>query len=245
MKRTDDALASYTRTIDLSRNQAGIGSWVFEEMAALYAAQGRFCEAMSPIETYISFGGADRANDRTGRLLDDYAEKGQCDRQAASSESFPVLDSGIVNVRATINGIAGSFVIDTGAIFVSLNESFADRAHVTKRGFAETQTANGKTLVRRALAASVRLGSLEARNVSLVILDRPIGGADGLLGRSFLARFEMIFDRPPITTEAQVATIIQVFCGMDNLRAHKSAATDSHPRSRGLDPLLAALQPRY
>jgi clan AA aspartic protease (TIGR02281 family) len=199
MKRTDDALASYQRAIDLSGNKANLGSWVFEEMAALYAAEGRFCEALSPIETYISLGGAEQANDRASRIIDDYAEKGHCDQRAASSESFPVLSSGVVNVRATINGVTGIFAVDTGATFVSLNEAFADHANLATVGFVETQTANGKATVRRALAAMIRLGSLKAEDVPVVILDRPLAGVDGLLGRSFLSRFEMVFGRHQLT----------------------------------------------
>lgn len=195
MNRTDDALISYQKAIDLTQNKANLGAWVFEEMAALYAAQGRFCEALSPIETYISLGDADRANERTNQILDDYTQKGHCDQQAAGSESFPVLSSGVVNVRATINGIAGIFTVDTGATFVSLNEAFAYRANIATSGVIETQTANGKTTVRRALAALVRVGSLKARNVPVVILERPLVGVDGLLGRSFLSRFDMVFGR--------------------------------------------------
>jgi clan AA aspartic protease (TIGR02281 family) len=195
MNRTDDALVSYQRAIDLTRNKANLGSWVFEEMAALYTTQGRFCDAMSPIETYISLGGADRTNERTNRILDDYAAKGHCDAQASGSESFPVISSGVVNVRAAINGVVGTFAIDTGATFVSLNEAFANRANILTSGVVETQTANGKTTVPRAVAAMIRVGSLKARNVPVVVLDRPLVGVDGLLGRSFLSQFDMVFSR--------------------------------------------------
>jgi predicted aspartyl protease len=53
-------------------------------------------------------------------------------------------------------------------------------------------TANGVVTSTLSTAASIRLGNVSASTVPLVVLDKPLGnGVDGLLGMSFLSRFDI------------------------------------------------------
>lgn len=187
-----DALESYATTIQLVRNQGRLGPWVFEEMAALYAAEGRICEAMTPLDTYLSLGGANRKNNRTRQLLASYAKRGACTRYASGgSETFPVLGVDVIRVRASVNGVVGTFAVDTGASFVSVSDDFARRAHLAATGAARTMTANGEATVRLSRAETVGLGRMRAADVPVMVTSKSLGNIDGLLGRSFLARFDM------------------------------------------------------
>lgn len=114
-------------------------------------------------------------------------------------ERIPITRRGqVVIVRASVNGVEGDFLIDTGASTVALSNEFAAKAKVQyeRSRTRETQTANGTTHMHPARAASVRLGSLEVNDVDISV--KPEGSAgygriDGLLGMSFLSRFTFHF----------------------------------------------------
>jgi predicted aspartyl protease len=90
--------------------------------------------------------------------------------------------------------------LDTGASFVSRKSAFAKQANVEVDGDSviRLSTANGIGEGKRGRAATIRIRSLEARNVPIVAQDDAKGtygaGIDGLLGMSFLARFRLAID---------------------------------------------------
>ena len=100
-------------------------------------------------------------------------------------------------VKAEINGVRGLFVLDTGASYVTIRPAFADRAKIPKTDAGEITlaTANGQTKARLAKADKVTLGKLEATNLPVAVQkadDKSYGpGIDGLLGMSFLSRFDV------------------------------------------------------
>ena len=60
----------------------------------------------------------------------------------------------------------------------------------------QTQTANGVAESLLGKAASVRIGRAEAADVAILVQDRSLGrGIDGLLGMSFLSRFDLSIGR--------------------------------------------------
>jgi clan AA aspartic protease (TIGR02281 family) len=103
----------------------------------------------------------------------------------------------VVLVKAEINGVRGLFILDTGASYLSVKSSFADRAKIPQTGTSEITlvTANGQTKAKLSKADKVMLGKLGATNVPVAIQnvdDKSYGaGVDGLLGMSFLSRFEV------------------------------------------------------
>jgi tetratricopeptide (TPR) repeat protein len=129
------ALADYSDAIELyGADKKGVSSRVFLRMAGAYAALKRFCEATTPINMWVSLDPANRDTSRSQKIISDYEAQGNC---AASKEfqkeSFPLRGQrNVVTVKADINGVRGLFVIDTGASYVSLKSSFADRAGIPR-----------------------------------------------------------------------------------------------------------------
>lgn len=76
MKRYPEAIADYKNTIGLMKNVRDVGEWVFIEMANLYAAMDRPCDAASAIMAFVA---ADPTNRNTGqarKMIEVYSAKG-------------------------------------------------------------------------------------------------------------------------------------------------------------------------
>lgn len=194
------ALGEYSDTIELfSGDKKMISGGIFFRMANAYAALKQFCEATAPINRWVALDPATRDNSRTQKMIADYERQGNCVSSTESrKESFPLHgQKGIVTVRTEINGVRGLFVLDTGASYVSVKSSFANKAKIPDGGSSEITliTANGQTKAKLSKADKVALGKLEAINVPVAVLEgdgKGFGaGVDGLLGMSFLSRFEV------------------------------------------------------
>lgn len=194
------ALVDYADAIEFySADKRTISERVFARMANAYAQLGRYCEAVTPILTWIALDPVARDNSRSQKIVDDYERRGNCaGSNEFHKERFALPGpSRVITARAKINGVAGVFIIDTGASYVSLKSTFADRAKINyaKGGVIRLSTANGTANGRLAKADAVALGRLTAGNVPVVVQDtddRSYGrGVDGLLGMSFLSRFEI------------------------------------------------------
>ena len=196
------ALVDYANAIELiGTDKRSIGSRVFLGMAEAYAALGRFCEAATPILTWVALDPVNRDNSRSQKLVADYEARGNCRAagEQIGKERYPLRgQKHVVTVKAEINGVRGVFVLDTGASYVTVKSTFAARAKVSLGDADEITlvTANGLAKGKLAKADKVRLGTLEAGNVPVVVqvTTEATGyglGIDGLLGMSFLSRFEL------------------------------------------------------
>ena len=193
------ALVDYADTIELFSDKKAVGSQVFVHMAGAYAALGQFCEAAAPLNMWVSLDVANRDSSRTQRMIDDYESRGNCvSSKQFQKERFPVRgQKNVVTVKAEINGVRGVFILDTGASYLSVKSAFADRAKIPQTDLSEItlMTANGTAKARLSKADKVVLGKLEATNVPVAVQrvdDKSYGdGVDGLLGMSFLSRFEV------------------------------------------------------
>ena len=194
------AIADYSNAIELwGSDKKGIGSGVFVRMASAYAALGQFCEAAVPIATWMSFDPVGRDTSRTRKIIDDYEQRGDCAVSAEfRKERFALHgQQQVVTVKAEINGVPGTFIFDTGASYVSVRTSFAERAKIPTAGASEITlaTANGQVKAKLSKADKVTLGKLEAKGVPVAIQEvdgKSYGtGVDGLLGMTFLSRFEI------------------------------------------------------
>ena len=106
------------------------------------------------------------------------------------------MSGNVVKMKVTINGVQGVFILDTGSSYVSVKSAFAERAKISSTGSEITlATANGQAKGKLTKAEKVSLGKLEASSVPVVVQkldDKSYGaGVDGLLGMSFLSRFDM------------------------------------------------------
>jgi aspartyl protease family protein len=193
------ALTDYMSTMQLVGNPKQLSSEVFYKLSQTYAALGRYCDAITPIEMYISLDPADRRTPQTTRIIADYAEKGKCDtRYAAGIARVPFTQSNNVRLlTVVVNGVAGSMIFDTGATLVAITPQFAARAKISvdPDNHITVQTANGTATVDTGYAESMNVGKAEAKGVVVTVhrgSGQPFGGRiDGLLGMSFLSRFNV------------------------------------------------------
>lgn len=198
-KRYKEAIDAYDSTIGLTDDLSSLNGEVFRQLSLSYAALGEYCEAMTPIQTWISIDPANNDTQRAKAMLKDYSIKGKCEQiYATGSDGFPTQGKNVITAKVSINGVPGIFVVDTGASFVSLTKDFAQRAKLplTKDYSVRMQTANGISFAQRSSASKVKIGRVEANDVATVVHadDKALGDdIDGLLGRSFLSRFDVTF----------------------------------------------------
>ncbi len=197
-KRYDEAIDAYDSTIGLSADISALNGEVFRGASLSYAALGKYCEAITPIQTWVSIDPAQNDTPRTQAILKEYSQKGKCDlAYATGNDRFPTQGKDVIIAKVSINGTSGVFIVDTGASFVSITKDFAERAKLPLSGdySVRMQTANGISLAQRSSAAEVRIGRVKANDVATVVhAEKTLGdGIDGLLGRSFLSRFDVTF----------------------------------------------------
>ena len=89
-------------------------------------------------------------------------------------------------VDAELNGERVRFLIDSGATTTSISRRVAERAAVRTGGFPATvQTANGIVVVQRGRADSLRVGTIERRDLSVHISEA--FGDMNVIGMNFLS----------------------------------------------------------
>lgn len=86
-----------------------------------------------------------------------------------------------LKVRADINGVPGTFILDTGADGIVLSSDFAARAKLKDLGTGTAQGIAGSVKTHTARASSITIGSDTLNNV-LLTYGAKTGGADGLIG---------------------------------------------------------------
>ena len=141
-------------------------------MAEAYAALNRPCEATAPINMWVALDPATRDTSRTQKIISDYEAKGNCiSSKEFQKESYPLRGhKHVVTVKAEINGVRGLFILDTGASYLTLRSSFADRAKIPQSDTEISMiTANGPAKARLSKADKVMLGKLEATNVPVAV----------------------------------------------------------------------------
>jgi len=205
------AIDDYTTAIELFGDKQRISSVSYLGMARAYEKLGQFCDAITPIETWVALNPASHDTSQTRSIIATYRSKGKCAPPVAPSEEvFPVSRSNnVVRLPVTINGTRGFFVLDTGAAFVSLKNSFAQKAkvQVDPESTVRLHTANGITTGKRGRAEVIQLRTLQAKDVPVVVQDDAKGtygdGVDGLLGMSFLSRFKITVDARNVRISAR------------------------------------------
>ena len=72
------ALGDYINVVQLLGDPRNVAVSEFYRISRMYAAIGRYCDAITPIETYVSFDPAKRQSSLIAKLIAEYAEKGNC-----------------------------------------------------------------------------------------------------------------------------------------------------------------------
>ena len=200
-KQCENAIADYSSAIELFGNKDKISSLSYESMSRCYEELGQYCDAMAPIESWVAINPGEYDNDQTRSILRRLSGKGKC-ALAATGKKEEVLrrkGANVIRAEAAINGVKGTFIIDTGATFVTIKKKFAEKAGMKVTGQrVKLNTANGTVDGVLTRAHSVKLRSLSSERVQIVIqvddADDYGDGTDGLIGMSFLSRFDIALD---------------------------------------------------
>ena len=162
----EKALDDYVTAIELVGDKDRIFSTSYFNMARLYEKLGRFCDAVLPIEAWVSLN-PKHDTSQTRTIIASYMTKGRCATGTrGSAEVFAVAHpNDTVNLPVTINGVRGTLLLDTGATFVSLKSSFAQKAGVEmdQESIVRLRTANGIVDGKRGRAQTIQLRSLLAK----------------------------------------------------------------------------------
>jgi clan AA aspartic protease (TIGR02281 family) len=196
------AIDDYVTAIELYPDKQKISSFGYLALARSHEKLGRFCDAMQAVETWVLINPARNDNGQTRAMISDYSKKGSCEAATGKDVIFNLpRPANVVNVQATVNGVRSNFILDTGATFVSLKPAFAQKAkvQVDQDSTVKLRTANGIVDAKRGRAAVIQLRSLQAKDVPIVVQEEgkdAFGGTiDGLLGMSFLSRFNVAIDK--------------------------------------------------
>lgn len=96
---------------------------------------------------------------------------------------------GHYRAEAQINGEKVDVLVDTGATGVAISQSVADKLNLKSIDAIRTNTANGDSVGYMVRLKSVKLGGVDAQDVSAMIV--PSLDGDVLLGMSFLGRMDV------------------------------------------------------
>ena len=104
---------------------------------------------------------------------------------------------GVWITRVVLNGSrTGRFLVDTGSSVTVLSPALAADLGIAGGGNGtpvELQTLGGRTAGAPAVVGSLRVGDFELRDAPVVLHD-PGPGLDGILGNTFLSRYEVTVD---------------------------------------------------
>jgi tetratricopeptide (TPR) repeat protein len=188
------ALADYISTLDLFPDLSNVAGSQFYQVSAMYDKIGKPCDAIGPLETYISYDVKGRQSQQIAKLISDYARKGKCAATYANGSARVVIPpSNLVDVM--INGSRARMVIDTGASLVSLTPEMAARARITPdtSDLVEVKVVGGLVKQATGYAQTLQVAEATAANVPVLIAvgskDAFGPGIDGLLGMTFLSRY--------------------------------------------------------
>lgn len=114
---------------------------------------------------------------------------------------LPAGPGGHYVTMGLINGQPANLLVDTGATAVAIGQLEAERLGLryTSGKRILTQTANGIVPAYQIQLASVRIGSVEVRDVEAIVI--PGLTSHVLLGNSFLNRFQMRRENDVMTLE--------------------------------------------
>ncbi len=192
--RTDEhelALADYRQSIANS-DSAGYSKFAVARVLDTAGPANRPCEAVAAIDYF--------ASEHDGRLAQDLVtrargldQSSQCSRAKGSgSQNLPAPSSDNVEVKVSIGGVEGTFLIETRCGTTMMSTGFAQLAQVTPRPGPMIETIAVGAIRKGAPAtATLVIGGATAPETELLIGDGLPPGVDGVLGISALWKFSL------------------------------------------------------
>jgi clan AA aspartic protease (TIGR02281 family) len=196
----EKAIDDYVTAIELYSNREKMSSAAHVALGRSYEKLGRFCDAMTSVESWVALNPAQNDTSQMRAIVADYMKRGNCAVPVGKEEVFPISRQPHARLQVSVNGVRGNFILDTGATWVSLKSAFAQKAKVQidQESKVRLHTANGMGEGKRGRATLIQVRSLQAKDVPIVVQDDGKGnygdGVDGLLGMSFLSRFKVTVD---------------------------------------------------
>jgi aspartyl protease family protein len=186
------AVADYEQALAIEPRLADVPF----NVADAYRKLGRPCDGIFPLEQ-LSFYYPDRDANARRRLRELYDDP-QCSDRMGTGKATLRFGTGARHVtsRVTLNGTtATDLIVDTGASTVVLGRPLATRLGLRYDQWPARRaaTAAGIRDVRIGYLDSVTVQGVSARHVECAVIDDLVG-PEGLLGLSFLSRFEMHAD---------------------------------------------------
>jgi clan AA aspartic protease (TIGR02281 family) len=184
----------YISTLDLFPDLSNVAGSQFYQVSTMYDKLGKPCDAIAPLETYISYDVRGRLTQQISKLIAEYSRKGNCAASYANGSAHVVIAPGNL-VDVTINGSPARMIIDTGASLLSLTPEMASRARIAPDAadMVEVKVVGGLMKQATGYAQTVKVGEATAANVPILIAvgskDAFGAGIDGLLGMTFLSRY--------------------------------------------------------
>jgi clan AA aspartic protease (TIGR02281 family) len=190
------AVADYRQSISLLPR----AQFIPFNLAEGYEKLGRPCEAIFPLEQFLHYHPEVPNAAAVRARIDALTEKGSCDAQAGEGRAVVPFNPASPVITATVSLGAegrGTFIIDTGATYVTLSREFAERAGIrpASNDTILVQTAGGVRSAKLTTLDRVELQGVRATRVPAAIMGDLPNDVDGLLGLSFLSRFQIQIDR--------------------------------------------------
>ncbi|WGS54083.1 retroviral-like aspartic protease family protein [Paraburkholderia sp. D15] len=196
----ENALADYMQALALVPDLSQVNGDLFVRAADMHAKAGRYCEAISMIRMWASAEPGRATQPQAVQQIAAYSAHQSCpSTYATGDDTFPRQPGKTIRVKALVNGVSGTFIVDTGATYALLTRRFAQRAQVSVDRASKIQmtTVNGQRQALLTSATSIKVGRAEAQHVELTVDGAEASslgdGVDGLLGQSFLSRFKTEF----------------------------------------------------
>lgn len=190
------ALADYISTLQLFPDLSSVSSSQFYQVSLMYDKIGKPCEAIAPLETYLSYNVKERQTQQIAQLISEYSRKGSCAATYANGSARVIIPP-TNRIDVLINGSPARMILDTGATSIAITPEMAARARITpdSSNLVEVKVVGGLMQQATGYAQSVKVGDATAANVPLLIAvgskDAFGSETDGLLGMSFLSRYSV------------------------------------------------------
>lgn len=136
-------------------------------------------------------------------LMTHYLKPKQIKISANGDLIIPRSHDGHFYTLGTINGQQVTFLVDTGASLVTVSEVFAKKAHISGGVAATFHTAKGSMPGGIVDGLTVTMGPLVATNIKLGVGLAGRNENDGLLGHSFLSKFDIKLEKNQMILRAR------------------------------------------
>jgi clan AA aspartic protease (TIGR02281 family) len=164
-------------------------------LANVYEKQGKHCEAILPLAQLVFYAGEVPGVAAIRSRILGLETRPECSWSLGEGQAVLRRPPGenVFLTPVSINGTdVGTFIVDTGATEVVLSRRMADKLKLDLNGapLFIAETANGITTGTGVVLNQVSVQGLRANHVAAAVTDG-LGSVDGLLGMSFLTRFEL------------------------------------------------------